>query len=361
MYDVIVVGAGVAGCRIAELIARKGFNVALIEEHADIGTPVQCAGLVSHRLKALLPDLPDSVFLNQVNRAKFFYSSNRPISKPNFELRSKKPVHVIDRAELDKSLFEKARASGAKTKRSTKFTSYRIKEDKIVISTNKGKIESGLLVGADGPNSLVAKKAMLEPPENYLAGVQATIDAATASNEFDADAVELWFGSDITPDFFGWLIPLSPTKARIGLATRQGALNYFKNFLKKRIGTTVKPDVGGRINFGLMENTAAERVMVVGDAACHVKPLSGGGVIYGLIGAAYCANACVKALRAGDFSAGFLKQEYDEKWKRQLQKPIGRGLRYRKILLGSGNRMNLLFNIAGKLRFILESFDMDLL
>ena len=357
MYDVVIVGAGVAGCRTAELIARKGFSVALLEKHADIGKPVQCSGLVSYRLKTILPDLADNVILNEVRRAKFFYSS-RPTSTPNFELKSKKPVYVIDRAELDKSLFEKAISSGAKAKLPTKFTSYIIKEDKIIISTNKGKIESRLLVGADGPNSIVAKKAKLEKPENYLTGVQATVDGEF---DTDADSVELWFGPDITPDFFGWLIPVSPTKARIGLATRSKALGYFKNFLKKRIGIAVRPDVGGRINFGLMENTATERVMVVGDAAAHVKPLSGGGVIYGLIGAAYCANACVWALRAGDFSAGFLKQEYDKKWKRQLRKPIERGLRYRKILLSAGKRMNLLFNIAGKLKFVLESFDMDLL
>jgi digeranylgeranylglycerophospholipid reductase len=356
MHDVVVIGAGIVGCRTAELIAKKGFNVALIEEHADVGAPVQCAGLVSHRLKSMLPDLPNNIFLNEVRRAKFFSPSSKSESDPALELESAKPVYVIDREKLDKALFKHARVAGVKAARSTKFTEFSIEENKIIISTNRGKIESKLLVGADGPSSLVAKRAKLDVPMNYLAGVQATVEG-----EFEPGAVELWFDNYITPDFFAWVVPMSSKQARIGLAAETKALEHFRKFVKRRTKKTIKPDVGGRINFGLMDNTTAERVMVVGDAACQVKPFSGGGVIYGLIGAGYCANACVKALRADDFSAGFLKQEYDEKWKWQLGKPIKRGLLYRKILLGSDKKMNLLLSAAGKFKFIMQDWDMDLL
>lgn len=360
MHDVVVIGAGIAGCRTAELIAKKGFNVALVEEHSDIGAPVQCAGLVSHRLKSMLPDLSNNVFLNEVRRAKFFSPSSKDETDPALELKSKKPAHVVDREKLDKALFKNATAAGAKAARSTKFTDFSIGEDKIIISTNRGKIESKLLVGADGPTSLVRRRAQLEAPANYLAGVQATVETR-AGREFEPNAVELWFDSYISPDFFAWVIPISSKKARVGLAADTKALDHFKKFAKRRTGRSVKPDVGGRINFGLMGSTAAERVMLVGDAAVQIKPFSGGGVIYGLIGAGYCANACVKALREDDFSTGFLKQEYDEKWKWQLRKPIKRGLLYRKILLGSDRKMNFLLSAAGKFKFIMQDWDMDLL
>lgn len=356
IYDVIVVGAGVAGCRTAELVAKRGHSVALLEEHEDVGTPVQCAGLVSHRLKSILRELPDNVYLNEVRRAKFFSPSSKSEDDPSFELKTKKPVYVINREKLDKALFKRAKTAGAKAARLTKFTDFSTDESKIVITTNRGKIESKLLVGADGPTSLVAKRAGFKVPANYLAGVQATVEG-----EFDPDAVELWFDSYISPDFFGWIVPESAKKARIGLAAETKALEYFRKFSKRRTGKAAKPDVGGRINFGLVKNTAAQRVMVVGDAACQVKPFSGGGLIYGLIGAGYCANACVKALQTNDFSAGFLKQEYDKKWKWQLRWPIKRGSLCRNVLLGSDKKMNFLLNAAGKLKFILEGWDMDLL
>ena len=71
MYDVIVIGAGPAGCRTAELISSKGYSVLVIEEHKSIGRPVQCAGLVSWRLKELLPRMPKDIVINSVSRAKF--------------------------------------------------------------------------------------------------------------------------------------------------------------------------------------------------------------------------------------------------------------------------------------------------
>jgi digeranylgeranylglycerophospholipid reductase len=351
MYDVVIVGAGVAGCRTAELAARRGVKVALLEEHADVGKPVQCAGLVSHRLKSMLPDLPDDVFLNKVKRAKFFYSLN---GKPSFELKSKKTVHVIDRERLDKALFERAKSHDIKAARSVKFVNYSVK-DKVYVKTNKGILESKLLVGADGPNSLVAKRAGLVVPDNKLAGVQDDV-----KGEFDSDAVELWFGNDVSPDFFGWLIPESDTKARIGIAAKKRAMDCFKRFSKERIGKAVKPDVGGMINFGIMD-TATDRVMVVGDAACQVKPFSGGGVIYSLIGSSYCANACVKSLEAGDFRRSFLRMEYDRKWKWQLEGPIKKGMRYRKMMVGSDVKMRFAFNAARLFRPFLKRFDMDFL
>ena len=48
-YDVIVVGAGPAGCATARLVAHAGYRVLVLEEHPAAGEPVRCAGLVSPR------------------------------------------------------------------------------------------------------------------------------------------------------------------------------------------------------------------------------------------------------------------------------------------------------------------------
>jgi flavin-dependent dehydrogenase len=113
-----------------------------------------------------------------------------------------------------------------------------------------------------------------------------------------------------------------------------------------------------------MKRTTAERVLLVGDAACMIKPFSGGGIIYGLIASGNCADACIKALEKNEFSKKFLMKEYDKKWKKILEKPIKKGLRYRKIFDKLSDwQLDLFFNITNKLRLtkFLESFDMDLL
>jgi digeranylgeranylglycerophospholipid reductase len=347
-YDVIVVGAGPAGCRTADLVSSKGYSVLLIEEHKTVGKPVQCAGLVSWRLKELLPRLPKNVIINTVNRAKFFSQS------VGFELKSKKRVYVIDRAKLDRYLYNRAKKS-AKVKLGTRFVSFTRKRDYVKVETTKGTFESKVLVGADGPNSMVAKQAGLRQPDNKLVGVQTTADG-----KFDKDSVELWFGKEVSPEFFGWVIPLSSRKARIGIATKNKARQRFDKFLKSRIGKTKKPDVAGIINFGLMD-TVAERIMFVGDAACQVKPFSGGGVIYSLICAEFCSQACIKSLKKGRFDKVFLNREYDKKWKKELEKPIKRGMLYSKMLHGSDLKLKLMLKFGKKMKSVLQGWDMDLL
>lgn len=359
MYDVTVIGAGPVGSRTAELIARQGFKVALLEKNAEVGLPVRCTGLISSRLKDIVSDLPSNAILNRIDSARFFATSK------NFELRSKRPFYVVDREKLDKFLFLRARQAGASADTGMLFKDFEISsnddEEFLTLHTSKGKVQTKLLVGADGPVSTVAEKAGLERPANMMTGLQMTVPG-----EYEASTAELIFSAELTPDFFGWVVPLSDKQARVGVAARQNALAGLRTLVEKRTSglvkaADVKPDVAGKINFGLMQRTSAERVMVVGDAACQVKPFSGGGVVYGLLGAGYAANAAVKALKSDDFSAAFLKEEYDDKWKEHLASPIKRGMLYRKILLGSDRRMNLLFRLGGAGKSMLEGFDADLL
>jgi digeranylgeranylglycerophospholipid reductase len=366
-YDVVVVGAGPTGSRVAELAAKRKLKVALIDKKKEIGKPVQCAGLVSHRLRSILTDLPDNVIVNRVRRAKFISPA------ATLELKHKKQVYVIDREKLDDFLFRKAKRAGADVANPVSFRGYTKKQEadgteSLIVNTDAGKMQTKILVGADGPMSTVATRAGLMRPANMLTGVQVTVGM---KDHFDPNAVVLFFGSNISPDFFGWVVPLSDKKARIGVAAKRAPVAYLKRLVEKRTGgevsgAGVKPDVAGRINFGVMQSTVAERVMVVGDAAAQVKPFSGGGLVYGLFGAGYCANACIRAVHENDFSAEFFKREYERKWKSHLAWPIRRGMLYRKAMHSfdgeiSNFRTNWILRIGNYLKSVLESFDMDLL
>jgi len=351
LYDVIVVGAGPAGCRTAELIAKKGYKVLVLTQHEEIGKPVKCSGLVSWRLKELVPNLPENVIVNEVESAKFFSSSGSCL-----ELKSKKPVYVIDREMLDKYLAERAKQAGVEIKLSTKFEKIKFLENGVEVKTNKGNFETKLLVGADGVNSIVARQINLKQPENILTGIQATVEG-----NFDSHSVELWFGKNICPNFFAWVVPENENTARIGLATSANAKSYFDKFLRKRIGKTKKPDVAGRIIFGLMENTVADRILLVGDAASQVKPFSGGGIIYGLIGAGFASLACIKSLEKENYSCQFLKENYDEKWKQKLAKPIERGLLLSKAVHQHERLFDLSIKLGRIVKPLMEEMDMDFL
>ena len=355
MFDAIIVGAGPVGCRVGEIVAKEGFKVLILEKHSEIGTPVQCAGLVSHRIFEL-SGASDDIVVNVVKKARFYYSN-----KNYLELKSKKPVYVINRKKFDKELSEKARTVGVKIKTSTKFENYKKERNCLMIKTTKGTLRTKLLIGTDGPNSTVARATGMKLPNNVLTGVQTTI-----KSNYDSNVVELWFGSKISPDFFGWVIPENKNWARFGLGSSTDVKERYKSFLKKRFGVPIKgKDVlAGVIRYGLIDESVTVRVMLAGDAASQVKPFSGGGLIYGLIGAKFAAEACIKSLEEGKYDYWFLKENYDDVWKEKLAWPIRKGLFLNELIhLFSDDQLSFLFSSMNtmKLTKLLEFTDVDLL
>ena len=106
----LIVGAGPVGCRVGVLLGKEKLKVLILEEHPEIGRPVQCAGLVSHRIFDL-SDASEDVAVNVVERARFFSHDGNYI-----ELKHKKPVYVIDREKFDKELANKAKEVGVEIK-----------------------------------------------------------------------------------------------------------------------------------------------------------------------------------------------------------------------------------------------------
>ncbi len=352
IYDVAIIGAGPSGSKTAELIARNGASVLLIEEHEKIGFPVQCTGINSHRILPL-SEVSNGIVLNHVNTARFYSQSGKFL-----ELKSKNPVYVIDRKRLDEEIAKRAKKAGTDIITSTRFEGFERKTNYLEIKTNHGRFKAKLLVGADGPNSTVAKSAGLALPKEYVVGYQETI-----KHDFAENIVELWFGSSITPDFFAWVVPENEKWARVGLAAKQDAVHYFRNFIKKRFKQTFeKKDIlGGIIRYGLIKDSVAARVLLVGDAASQVKPYSGGGIIYGLIGANFVANACLQALKKNRFDYIFLKENYDKRWKKKLAPAIKKGMFLHRFLHLPNWVIDFTITTARPFSFVLNNLDMDLL
>ncbi len=351
-YDAVVVGGALSGSRVAELIAKQKRNVLLLEEHQKIGLPCKCTGLVSWRTPEILGGLPKKLIVNKLEYGRFFSPDGR-----SFILRSKKPAYVLDRPGLDAFLFKRAVKAGAEAK-IERFQSFDHVNNHIEVKTSKGTYTTKLLIGADGANSPVAQNAHLEQPKNIYIGVQRTIPG-----NFDQFA-ELWFGRRIAPDFFAWLVPENEDIARIGVGASISTKRYYENFLLKRLGKNgFKPDVAGVMRFGIMKDTAANNIMLVGDAACQVKPYSGGGITYGLIASQICADAAGRAFDENRFDYKFLKRNYDDEWKKKLAWGIRKGMMLRKVFeMMSDNQINLSFKAIKSFGHIfLTKVDFDLL
>lgn len=350
MYDVIIIGAGPIGCKTAELLGKNNLKVIVLEKNNKIGKYSACTGLVSNRIFDL-SGVSKKVVVNKIKSARFYSTKNNFI-----ELKHRTPVYVIDRNKFDKELAEKAKKY-SEIKLSTSFEDYIIEDNFVIVKTNRGIFKSKIIIGADGPNSLVARKAEINLPDNLLVGVQSTI-----KSDYISDTVELWLKQ--SPDFFAWVVPENEEWARIGIAAKNNVTKYFRKFVEMRIENKIKYKnrISGLIRFGIINNSVSDNVILVGDAASQVKPFSGGGLVYGLIGSKIAADACAKAIKNKRYDYSFLKENYDDAWKQKLYWPMKKGLLLNKIINNIPESI-LDFGIGTSnfMKPFLENQDMDLL
>jgi geranylgeranyl reductase family protein len=354
MHDVIVIGGGPAGNKAASLMAER-HDVLVIEEHEVPGRPVQCTGLISDEVLRLSEIRP--TILNELYGANIFFPNGNKISVSSKE---RKAV-LIDRGEFDVLMAEKAEEKGVEHKYSTRYTGHTISDGSVKVATNNGTFSASVIVGADGRNSLTARTIENNAPKEYVRGIQVDIRHRAE----DQDMINIRIGSETAPGFFSWEIPFGDV-TRVGLCTSTDSappMEYLKTLLK-RTGLDnhdVIRKYNGMIPLGGQRRTYGERMLLIGDAACHVKPISGGGLQPAFRSAYPLAETITEAFAKNDLSEKSLSV-YERRWKKNVGKELKRGYRLRKMYTSmSDDELNRISETADteKIRNILNDGNID--
>jgi geranylgeranyl reductase family protein len=364
-YDVIVVGAGPVGGFVAGAIARKGYTVTLLEEHREIGRPVQCAGLVSPRVFKVLGSTPG--IINEVRGAVVHSPSGRILT---FD--GKKPkANVIDRTVFDSHIIHGAVDSGCRLRLGSKVMDVGYHEKGVIIKSKEtGHIKemtTRLVIGSDGCGSVVARGFGFPQPKGILTGFGAEFAGDYTS---DRGFVEIFIGNSVAPGFFAWIIP-TDSGARLGLCVSRGEHGpryYFDSLLKndavkERLKSLeLERYIAGVIPMGPMKSICSDRVMLAGDSAAQVKPLSGGGIYLGLLCGSHCADIAAAALENDDLSVKVLR-EYERRVKNDVGKELKKAFALRRIYTSlSDKHLEEGFDILSNEKiqsFIAKSGDID--
>jgi len=365
MATVTVIGAGPAGGYSAYLLAKAGGDVQVFEEHATIGEPVACTGVITADVMAQRLQLPKELVVNRIAKARIFAPNGEFV-----EIKLKNDI-IIDRAGFDKYISGMAIEAGAKYFTSHRFESFEysdkggnssgmtflekrsIKNEKIVVAVKDKaknetkKIETDYLVGADGPISSVAKSAGLFGNREFYTGIQVTIPVPS-------DNVIGFYPSE---QGIAWVVPENESVARVGIAAKKEANAYFRKFITEAFGEGYEKKIiswqaGPIPMYGpkLRSATKDGKVLLVGDAATMVKAPTLGGINQSLIGAEAAAESITK------------NADYERLWKKKMGMDLRLSLLMRRAMERFSdedyNRLVAAF-AKEKNRKVLESYDRD--
>ncbi len=317
--EVLIIGAGPIGCFAAQLLKNNGINPVLLEEHNSLGKPVHCAGIVSSEVLNIVKDyISRDVIRNEIDK----FSINTPW-EDSFSVNKDRIAVVLDREKFDISL-----GKDLDIRLGERVVSIIQDEGKYIVKTDKKhQYTTEIVIGADGFNSVVRKFLLKNYSKfnnsnsnemNSYSGLQYRLILDDYHKSIESNEIKVFFDEKIP--FFIWIVPDDKHSFRLGVLADNGK-EVLNDFMKKSgINGKIVEIISGKVPIGFIP-TYKDGIALVGDAACQTKPLTGGGLSYGLQSAQILAD-CIKKNNL---------EKYDEEWKRKFGQEIRFGLKARKI------------------------------
>ncbi|HEX4635773.1 MAG TPA: NAD(P)/FAD-dependent oxidoreductase [Rhizomicrobium sp.] len=270
-FDLAIVGGSFAGLACARSAALRGLKVAVLDAKPDPGLRVKTTGIMVKEASDAF-DLPARM-MRKVPGVRLYAPDNRSLdlSAPGYFFQA------TDMPALMRWMAEEAARAGATLMYGKKFEGGLEYERGVAM----GDVHATFLIGADGAKSQVAQAFGLGENRRFLAGVEIECEPLDG---VDGRFLHCFADSQIAPGYIAWMVP-GVGATQIGLAASRPArpdlgalLRRLKSVLDIRDIRVTARRSGLIPSGGVVRRLGTRRVMLVGDAAGMVSPVTGGGI-----------------------------------------------------------------------------------
>ncbi|PKL64554.1 MAG: digeranylgeranylglycerophospholipid reductase [Methanomicrobiales archaeon HGW-Methanomicrobiales-3] len=361
-YDVLVIGGGPAGAIAAKTAVEKGLSALIVEKRPAIGAPVRCAeGIGKEALQEFID--PDPRWISAEMTGAGIVAPDGFFMKLESAMAGGKVGYVLDRKFFDRELVWKAAEAGADVAVKSRACAP-ILEDGVVKGAKIdycGKVSSvkaQVVIAADGVESKFSKWCGIDttvPVREIMSSVQYVM----ADIDIDPGATIFYLGNDVAPEGYLWVFPKGKRTANVGIGisgrkSGEGhrAKDYLDKFVKKTFpnGKTIEYIPGGVSVCRPLECTVADGLVIAGDAARVVDPLTGGGIYNAMYTGKLAAETAADCIGKGDVSKKAL-MSYDREWRAsKMGKSIERNYHIKEYLIRqSDEKLNEIIHSVSKL------------
>ncbi len=300
----IVVGAGPAGSIAARSAAEKGISVLLLEKDRDVGYPVRCGEAVAKAGIEEFITADEKWIAAKVNKFSFIAPNESEVTVQLSDV-----AFVLERRLFDYELARTAADAGVEIL-TRAYVNGLIIEDgnvcgvKFEFHGEQKEVRAKIVIAADGVESRVGRWAGIETHVDFRE-MESAVQVTAANIPINQDTLYFYFGIDVAPSGYLWIFPKGNNKANIGIGVsgsigkKKSALSYLNNFMEKHYpDAPVLTRIAGGVPCGLtLDKISAPGIMLVGDAARQVNPLSGGGIASGMIGGSIAGRIASESIK----------------------------------------------------------------
>ncbi|MBO4797199.1 MAG: NAD(P)/FAD-dependent oxidoreductase [Candidatus Methanomethylophilaceae archaeon] len=335
--DVVVVGAGPGGSMAAKFCAQGGLDTLLIEKKAEIGAPLRCAEGVSKKWLEEVGITPDPVWIRGDMKGAIIKSTLGTAFQLDESKAGNEVGYVLERHLFDKALAKDAAEAGAKIMLRTSATGVIRENGKLAGIKAKSmgeeiEIRAKAIVAADGYESQVGRWAGIDTTLK-LSDIDSCIQYRMCNIDVAPDFCEFVIGS-AAPGGYVWIFPKGNGVANVGIGVmgtkcKKGA--DAKYYLDKFIAGDPRLSKGQCLEvMGGFVSTCPgldcavdDNIILVGDAARIIDPITGGGICHACRTGMYAGKVLVKCAETGDFSKKAL-MPYEKMWRDRMEDKLFR-------------------------------------